>query len=317
MNPVAYLLLRSMKRPDNPGMRLLTRHGSLDLSGPPVVMGILNVTPDSFSDGGKYVAVEAASRRASRMIEEGAAVIDVGPESSRPGAAAVVPQEQMRRAVPAIEAIRRHHTDVVISIDTTSAEVASAALRAGADLINDISALRGDPQMTALAAETGAPLILMHMLGTPSTMQQNPHYTDVVAEVRQFLAERVEFAVAAGVARSRIVIDPGIGFGKTAAHNCELMRRLDELATLGPPVLLGASRKSVVRGFVGSETTALVAGSLMCALAGAMAGAKILRVHDVRETVHLVRGAPVFFVTQADCRHGRGAGGATGVCGRP
>ena len=272
-------------------MELVTRHGTLDLSGLPVVMGILNVTPDSFSDGGQFLTMEAALARATEMVTEGADIIDIGPESSRPGARPVDPAEQVRRAVPVIDAVRRKHADVVLSIDTTSAAVAAAALQAGADIVNDISALRGDPEMCRLVADAGVPLVLMHMQGTPTTMQDDPSYGDVVGEVKNFLSERVDFAVSSGIAPSQLIIDPGIGFGKAAAHNCELIRRLDEFAALGPPVLTGASRKSVIRSAVGTGPSMVLAGSLMCALAAAAAGAKIVRTHDVKDTVELLGAA--------------------------
>ncbi len=288
-------VLRSINTFGTQLVKLATRHGTLNLSGLPVVMGVLNVTPDSFSDGGRFFAADAASGRATEMVQEGAVLIDVGAESSRPEAQPVDAEEQIRRAVPVIEAIRAEHPDVVISADTTSAAVAGAALRAGADIINDISALRSDPEMAPLVADAGAGVVLMHMRGTPVTMQRDPRYDDVVREVKDFLGERIGFAVSTGIARSQIIIDPGIGFGKTIEHNCALLHRLDELVALGPPVLLGASRKSVVRGFVGTEHSAMLAGSLMCALAACVAGAKIIRAHDVYQTVSLletVRAAP-------------------------
>ena len=272
-------------------MELVTRHGALDVSGLPAVMGILNVTPDSFSDGGQFLALEAASVRAIEIVAEGADIIDVGPESSRPGAQPVDPAEQIRRAVPVIDAVRRKHADVALSIDTTSSAVAAAALGAGADIVNDTSALRGDPEMCRLVADTGVPVVLMHMQGTPTTMQEDPSYADVVGDVKDFLSERVDCALSSGIDPSQLIIDPGIGFGKTTAHNCELIRRLDEFVALGLPVLVGASRKSVVRSALGTDPSMVLAGSLMCALAAAAAGAKIVRVHDVRDTVELLGAA--------------------------
>ncbi len=272
-------------------MQLTTRHGTLDLSGLPVVMGILNVTPDSFSDGGRFLDVKSATTRATEMVADGAAIIDVGPESSRPGAEPVEPQEQIRRAVPVIEAVRQQHPQIVISVDTSSAVVAAEALQAGADMINDITALRGDPEMAGVAADADVPVVLMHMQGAPATMQHSPTYQDVVREVKRFLSERVGFSLSAGIAASRIVVDPGIGFGKTADHNCELIRRLDEIVADGFPVLLGTSRKSVVRRFTGTAASSLLAGSLICVLAAATAGVRIVRVHDVRETVELLQAA--------------------------
>ena len=254
-------------------------------------MGILNTTPDSFSDGGQFLVLERAVEQATRMVREGAAIIDVGPESSRPGAQPVPAKEQIARAVPVIAEIRARHPDLAISIDTASAEVAEAAWRAGADIINDITALRGDPAMAALAAERGVPVVLMHMRGTPATMQLDPRYDDVVGEVQEFLIERMTFACGAGIRPELLVLDPGIGFGKTTAHNGVLLRRLDELAALGRPLLVGVSRKRFVRAFVGETTDTVRAGSLMAALAAAAAGARILRVHDVGATVSLLRAA--------------------------
>jgi dihydropteroate synthase len=272
-------------------MRLVTRHAALDLSHLPVVMGVLNVTPDSFSDGGAYLSPDAATVRASQMVAEGAGIIDVGPESTRPGSSWVDADAQIQRAIPVIDRIRREHPAAVISVDTTLATVADAALRAGADMINDVTALRGDPGMAALVADADVPVVLMHMQGTPETMQKNPTYGDVVEDVRGFLAERIAFARSAGIKAERVVIDPGIGFGKTSEHNCELIRRLNEFVSLGPPVMLGASRKSTVQRFVGADPAAVLAGSLMCALAAVSVGAKIIRAHDVAETVSLITAA--------------------------
>jgi len=280
-------------------------------------MGVLNVTPDSFSDGGRFLLVEDASRRASQMIEEGAAIIDVGPESSRPGARPVEPDEQIRRAIPVIEAVRANHASTIISIDTTLAVVAAAALEAGADIINDISALRGDSDMAALVAQARVPVVLMHMRGVPATMQDDPRYQKVVTEVKDFLSERIAFATSAGIHITRIVIDPGIGFGKTAEHNGELMRRLEEIVTLGPPVLVGASRKSLIRSFVGNDPSTVLAGSLMCALAAAAAGAHIVRVHDVRETVALLTAAAAVIPRRRERLPDCGAGEPAGVCDPP
>ena len=276
-------------------MQLICCDTALDLSGTPAVMGILNVTPDSFSDGGRYLNLDAAVARADEMLAEGADIIDVGPESSRPGALAVEPNEQIRRAVPVVAAIRESHPDVVISVDTTSAAVAAGAIDAGANLVNDISAMRVDPEMAGVVARTGAGVVLMHMRGDPATMQDHPRYDSVVGEVRRFLAERTATAVAAGIEPSRIVIDPGIGFGKTVEHNTEMMRRLDEFTNVGPAVLLGVSRKSVVRAFVGGDDVNLLAGSLMCVLAAACAGVRIMRVHDVAATVEMLRAARAAF----------------------
>ncbi|UCG16202.1 MAG: dihydropteroate synthase [Phycisphaerales bacterium] len=259
-------------------------------SEPPVVMGVLNVTPDSFSDGGRFVDVETAVAHATRMIDDGAAIIDVGAESTRPGSRPVPDTEQVRRAAPVIKRIRRRHPHVCISIDTQSAAVARAALDAGADWINDISALRADPAMADLAATTGAPVVLMHMQGTPQTMQDNPTYDDVVGEVAAFLARQVSAAESAGIRPERIVIDPGIGFGKRTEHNLQILARLREIVAIGPAVLIGASRKSFIGKTLGiDDPEDRLAGSLACAAVAALAGARIIRAHDVRETVHAAR----------------------------
>jgi dihydropteroate synthase len=251
-------------------------------------MGVLNVTPDSFSDGGRHLSVEAAVQRAEQMIAEGADVIDVGPESTRPGAEPVPAEEQIARAVPVIETLRQAHPDVPVSIDTQLARVAEAALDAGADLVNDVSALRCDPGLAHLVAERGVWIVLMHMLGEPRTMQTaggGPVYQDVVREVIDFLRQRLEWAVERGIDRRKVIVDPGIGFGKTVEHNLQLMGRLDELHTLGVPLLVGASRKS----FIGRVTDVEVpeerlAGSLACVALATAAGASVIRVHDVAES---------------------------------
>ena len=259
-------------------------------SEPPVVMGVLNVTPDSFSDGGRFVDVETAVAHAGQMTDDGAAIIDVGAESTRPGSRPVPDAEQVRRAAPVIERIRRLHPHVCISIDTQSAAVARAALDAGADWINDISALRADPAMADLAATTGAPVVLMHMQGTPQTMQDNPTYDDVVGEVAAFLDRQVSVAKSAGIHPERIVIDPGIGFGKTTEHNLQILARLREIVAIGPAVLIGASRKSFIGKTLGIDAPQdRLAGSLACAAVAVMAGARIIRAHDVRETAHAAR----------------------------
>ncbi len=257
---------------------------------PPVVMGILNVTADSFSDGGRFLSVDAAAARATEMIEEGAAIIDVGAESTRPGAGAVPAEEQIRRAAPVIGRVRARHPSACISIDTQSSDVARAALDSGADWINDVSALRADPEMIGFASARGCPVVLMHMQGTPRTMQSDPAYGDVVADVTAFLVDRVEAAVAAGVSRERLVVDPGIGFGKTVAHNLEILRRLRELVRIGLPVLIGVSRKSFIGTTLGIDRPDdRLHGSLACAAAAVLAGARIIRAHDVRATVEVVR----------------------------
>ncbi|HNQ23458.1 MAG TPA: dihydropteroate synthase [Phycisphaerae bacterium] len=273
-------------------MRLVFPDRTLDSGDRPLVMGILNVTPDSFSDGGAYHDAPAALPRAREMIAEGADFIDVGPESTRPGAQPVPADEQIARAVPVIEALRAADARVGISIDTRLAAVASAALDAGADLVNDVSALRDDPALVHLVAKRRVPVVLMHMRGTPADMQRDggPQYDDVVADVCRFLRERVDFAVEQGIEPDRIILDPGLGFGKRVEHNLSLLRHLDRLMELGYPLLLGASRKRFLGYVLGSaEPRERLAGSLACAVLAALAGVAILRVHDVRPTVEVLR----------------------------
>jgi len=243
-------------------------------------MGVVNVTPDSFSDGGVHLDPDAAAAAARRMVEEGAAVVDVGGESTRPGSESVSADEELRRVVPVLE---RLAGDVPLSIDTSKAPVARAALDAGAIFVNDVTALRADPELAGVVAGSGSYLCLMHMQGEPRTMQAEPRYDDVAAEVASFLEERLAFAVAEGVSEERICLDPGIGFGKTVAHNLELVRRLDVLLALGRPVLIGFSRKSSLRRLTGSED--LLGASLAAAVAAFERGATILRVHDVKPHV--------------------------------
>ena len=250
----------------------------------PSVMGILNVTPDSFFDGGAHDSVGDAVAAARRMAAEGAAIVDVGGESTRPGAEGVSLDEELRRVVPVLEPL---DGEVPVSIDTSKAEVARRALALGAELVNDVTALRGDPAMAEVVAESGAYLCLMHMLGEPRTMQADPRYEDVVSEVAAFLEERLRFAVAAGIVEDRICLDPGIGFGKTVEQSVELVRRLDVIAGLDRPVLVGFSRKRSLGRLIGDPdaTTGPLSASLAAAVAAYVRGATILRVHDVRETV--------------------------------
>jgi dihydropteroate synthase len=253
-------------------------------------MGVVNVTPDSFSDGGLNLDPDDAAASARRMVEEGAAIVDVGGESTRPGSEGVGPEEELRRVVPVLE---RLAGDVPVSIDTSKAAVAGRALELGAELVNDVTALRADPDLAGVVAEAGAYLCLMHMLGEPRTMQRNPHYDDVVSEVAAFLEERLAFAVEAGVPEERICLDPGIGFGKTVEHNFELIRRLDELTALGRPVVVGFSRKSSLGKLLGDPgaVTGTTAASVGAAVAAYERGATILRVHDVREHVEALTAA--------------------------
>lgn len=252
------------------------------------VMGILNVTPDSFSDGGRFMNGQAIATQVDEMVAAGADIIDVGGESSRPFAEPVSLEEELGRVLPAIQIIRKNHA-IPVSIDTTKAEVARQALLEGADIINDISALRFDSEMIAVAGETDVPVIIMHMLGTPTDMQVNPVYDDVVAEIKRFFAERLQWAEKKGVQRSRFIIDPGIGFGKTVAHNLIILKRVAEFNELGCPVLIGHSRKSFIGklldNLVDDRDVASAAVSAICATSGAA----ILRVHDVAKTVQAVR----------------------------
>jgi dihydropteroate synthase len=249
----------------------------------PSVMGIVNVTPDSFSDGGVNLRPEDAIASVRRMLDEGAAIVDVGGESTRPGSEGVSADEELRRVVPVLEGL----SGLPVSIDTSKAAVARRALELGAVLVNDVTALRGDSDLAGVVADTGAYLCLMHMRGAPRTMQQNPRYDDVAAEVAAFLAERLDFAVAAGIREEHICVDPGIGFGKTVEQNFELVRRLDVLLALGRPVLVGFSRKSSLGRLLGDPhaTTGTTAASVGAAVAAYERGATILRVHDVREHV--------------------------------
>jgi dihydropteroate synthase len=249
----------------------------------PSVMGIVNVTPDSFSDGGENLSPEAAMAAAYGMLDDGAAIVDIGGESTRPGSDGVSLDEELRRVVPVLEGL----AGAPVSIDTSKAEVARRALELGAELVNDVTALRGDPELAGVVADSDAQLCLMHMLGEPRTMQEDPRYDDVAAEVTAFLEERLSFAVAAGIPEERICLDPGIGFGKTVAQNFELVRRLDVLLSLGRPVLIGFSRKRSLGVLLGDPyaTAGPLAASLAIAVAAYERGATILRVHDVREHV--------------------------------
>lgn len=256
----------------------------------PSIMGVVNVTPDSFSDGGQFLSVQAAVDHGMRLLEQGADSLDIGGESTRPGAEPLSAQAEMDRVLPVIEALRQS-TARPISIDTLKAKVACAAVQAGATIWNDVTALRGSEDAALVAAELGVPVVLMHMQGEPGTMQLAPHYEDVVAEVCAFLSERADAAMAAGVARDAISLDPGIGFGKTLTHNLTLLAHLDQIMALGFPVLLGVSRKRFVQALdpTATEPTDRLGGSLAAALAGALAGVDVIRVHDVRETVQALK----------------------------
>jgi dihydropteroate synthase len=269
-------------------MKLACRDHMLDLTEP-CVMGVLNVTPDSFSDGGRYVDAAAAIERGVAMAGEGAAIIDVGGESTRPGAADVGVPEEIERVVPVIEALVRR-VRVPVSIDTSKPEVMRAAIAAGASLVNDVKALRAPGALEAVAG-TGAAVCLMHMQGEPRTMQAAPLYVDVVGEVRGFLADRVRACVAAGIGRERLCVDPGIGFGKRPEHNLALLAAIGRLADPDLPVLIGVSRKSLVGIITGRPPEGRLAGSVAFAALAVMGGAAIVRAHDVAETVDAVKVA--------------------------
>ncbi|MDX6652397.1 MAG: dihydropteroate synthase [Solirubrobacterales bacterium] len=252
-------------------------------------MGVVNVTPDSFSDGGLFLEPAAAIRHGRELVAQGADVLDIGGESTRPGAAAVGAEEEIARVLPVIEGLG--DVGAPISIDTSKLEVARAALDAGATIVNDVTALRESPGIAALCAERDAELVLMHMQGTPRTMQESPAYDDVVDDVRAFLEQRLALAVAEGVAEQRIWLDPGIGFGKTLEHNLELLRRLDELTAIGPPLVVGTSRKSFLGKLTGAPVDERLGGTIATSVLALRAGARMLRVHDVREVSEALRVA--------------------------
>ncbi|WMC09456.1 dihydropteroate synthase [Oceanimonas pelagia] len=267
-------------------MLLSSESRTLDLSTPQV-MGVLNITPDSFSDGGRYHGRDAALRHALQMVAEGATIIDVGGESTRPGADEVAEQQELERVVPVIERLRAE-LDCWISVDTSKAVVMDEAVRAGADLINDIRALR-EPGALDVAAASGAAVCLMHMQGQPRTMQQAPDYDNVTAEVAHFLEERLAVCAAAGIARERICLDPGYGFGKSLEHNYELLGRIGQLHRLGLPLLVGMSRKSMIGQLLNREVSERLAGTLSAHLFAVAQGAQIVRVHDVKEMADALR----------------------------
>jgi len=262
--------------------------GKLDFSGGCIVMGVLNVTPDSFSDGGEFFDTDEAIRHGLQMAAEAAAIIDVGPESTRPGSQRVSTEEQIRRAVPVVQALAVQ-TDVPVSIDTHNFEVAQAALGAGAAMINDVTAL-GDERVGFLAAKQHVPVVLMHMQGTPATMQVEPKYDDVVTEVLEFLLGRAKFAETLGIPKDRIFIDPGIGFGKTVEHNLLLLKHIDRFVTTGYRVLVGASRKSFIGAITGKKRPAdRIFGTAASVALSVAAGVSIVRVHDVAEMMDVIK----------------------------
>jgi dihydropteroate synthase len=253
------------------------------------IMGIVNVTPDSFSDGGLFLEAGAAIDHGRRLVAEGADILDIGGESTRPGADRVTEDEELRRVLPVIEALA--DGGARISIDTTKSGVARRALESGATIVNDVSALRFDPELAAVTAEAGAGCVLMHMLGEPRTMQQDPRYDDVVSDVKAFLEQRLASAVSQGIAEERIWLDPGIGFGKTLEHNLELIARLDEIAAIGRPVVFGASRKSFLGKLTGRAVGERLAGTTAANVVAYQRGARIFRVHEVAESIDALRVA--------------------------
>lgn len=264
----------------------LPRNRTLDLNKP-IIMGIVNVTPDSFSDGGNYNSVEDAFKQAMRLIEEGAGILDIGGESTRPGAPDVALQEELLRVIPVIKRIREA-SDCVISIDTSKAAVMEAAIEAGADIINDVRALQEPGALEVAAKYSDVPVCLMHMQGQPRTMQTNPTYENLISDINQFFEERVLTCSKAGINQNRIILDPGFGFGKTLSHNFEILEKFNAFSTLGLPLLAGLSRKSMFGQLLNRETSERVAASLAGALLCAQKGAHIIRVHDVKETADVI-----------------------------
>ncbi|MBN3160478.1 dihydropteroate synthase [Pectobacterium brasiliense] len=267
-------------------MQLVARDSTLDLSCPHI-MGILNVTPDSFSDGGKHNKLDAALLHVQEMVNAGATLIDIGGESTRPGAAEVSTEEELNRVVPVVEAIAKRF-DVWISVDTSKPEVMTASAQAGAHLINDIRALQ-EPGALEAAAATGLPVCLMHMQGMPRTMQHKPHYDDLMQDIGDFLQQQIDRCVSANIPKSKLLLDPGFGFGKNLAHNYALLARLSELHRFELPLLVGMSRKSMIGQILNVPPTQRVHGSIACAVIAAMQGAQIIRVHDVKETADAMR----------------------------
>lgn len=267
-------------------MILTSKEKKLDLSYPHT-MGILNVTPDSFSDGGKFNQFDHALRHVEAMLEAGTSILDIGGESTRPGAADVSEEQELERVVPIIEAIRQRF-DCWVSIDTSKALVMTEAVTAGADLINDVRALREEGALKA-AAKANVPICLMHMQGQPRTMQAQPHYGDLITDVSEFLAERIAACEKVGIAREQLLLDPGYGFGKTLEHNYHLLAHLDKFHQFGLPLLVGMSRKSMISKLLNKQPSDCLVGSLACATIAAMKGAQIIRVHDAQETVDVLR----------------------------
>ena len=286
--------------PEGSGLTWRCRDRVFDLSARALVMGVVNVTPDSFSDGGRFFAPGAAIAHARQLLAEGADLLDLGAESTRPGAAPVTTAEQIRRLAPVIEALAADPR-ACLAVDTANAEVADRALELGARVVNDVTAL-ADPAMAAVVARRGAGVVLMHMAGTPATMQQDPHYEDVAREVRDRLAARLGAARAAGVPAGQVVLDPGIGFGKTVRHNFELLARLEELESLGRPLLVGVSRKSFLGKALDLPVDQRLEGGLAASAVAVFLGARIVRTHDVAVTVRAVRVADALRGARRPCR---------------
>lgn len=271
-------------------MRWIAREHQFDFPRPMVVMGIVNTTPDSFSDGGQFLDVDAAVTHALRLANEGAEILDIGGESTRPGAPAVSEQEELDRVIPVIQRLAKR-PELVLSIDTQKPSVARAAIDAGAAIVNDIAANRSDPEMWQVVAEAGAGYVCMHMQGNPQTMQAKPNYDDVTREVCDFFRERLALLSTHGVSIEQVVLDPGIGFGKTLQHNIKLLRDLNKFSLVERPTLVGASRKSFIEKLLGAPIDERLPASLACAAWAAIQGSQIIRVHDVAETVQVVRMA--------------------------
>ena len=271
-------------------MRWIAREHQFEFPRPMVVMGIVNTTPDSFSDGGQFLDVDAAVTHALRLANEGAEILDIGGESTRPGAAAVSEKEELDRVIPVIQRLAKR-PEFVLSIDTQKPSVARAAIDAGAAIVNDIAANRSDPEMWQVVAEAGAGYVCMHMQGTPQTMQTKPEYENVTDEVSGFFEERLALLSTHGVSAEQVVLDPGIGFGKTLQHNIKLLRDLNKFSLVERPTLVGASRKSFIEKLLGAPIDERLPASLACAAWAAIQGSQIIRVHDVAETVQVVRMA--------------------------
>ena len=271
-------------------MRWIAREHQFEFPRPMVVMGIVNTTPDSFSDGGQFLDVDAAVTHALRLANEGAEILDIGGESTRPGAPAVSEQEELDRVIPVIQRLAKR-PELVLSIDTQKPSVARAAIDAGAAIVNDIAANRSDPEMWQVVAEAGAGYVCMHMQGNPQTMQAKPNYDDVTREVCNFFRERLALLSTHGVSIEQVVLDPGIGFGKTLQHNIKLLRDLNKFSLVERPTLVGASRKSFIEKLLGAPIDERLPASLACAAWAAIQGSQIIRVHDVAETVQVVRMA--------------------------